>query len=201
MKKLLFIVLVILIISGCQQQPVKKISNGPNYKDFVTNKDDLRYTVTYDVNTKSLHYTMKQYYGGPDKVRTDNIIGSVEARQYFINNKIYSCNKQKNEWQCLELNEKMVNDYIAMFKDIENNPEKYSPVYIGKESIAGTDAYCFNIQIKALLINSEQCFSKEGVPLLMKFGSFANIKAKEYKLNVIETDFSLPVKPVKMKND
>ncbi|MBW2971420.1 hypothetical protein KY359_00135 [Candidatus Woesearchaeota archaeon] len=195
---------------GSAEADVEEASEGDDWADkftsLITKKAASEFTVSYDLTSKydgeTQRYSMTQYFGGPKRFRVDTKFPEGEARVFFVDNKMVSCNKQGGAWQCFEFTTEgqEQQDPTAQFRSVEERPQDYSILYAGTMSVAGATAYCYKIDYRAHgMPNSElkYCFSKEGVPLYMLVkaeGSETEMKATTYKASVSSSDFTPPAK-------
>jgi len=195
---MLILLVLLLFLSGCGT--IERTNSGTlvQFKQFV-DKADLEYIADYEVTASGASYTMKQYFMGEDRIRTDLMIGDRSASTYILNKEVYSCALQ-NDWVCIKLEDKKLESVTELIKKIENNPESYVIVYDGKEKIIDTETYCFTIKMPEMLgIKMRECFSIEGVPLLLSSGSLMSMEATSYTLKVNEEMFILPAVPMTME--
>jgi hypothetical protein len=95
----------------------------------------------------------------------------------------------------------MAQDPTEQFKVVEENPEDYSIGYKGTKRVAGTTAFCYDVDYAYMGVDAEMsyCFSKEGIPLylFMESADFRHeMTAKSYKKGVSGADFTPPVEPI-----
>jgi len=198
MKKLLIVLILLLFLTGCGSVERTSSETLAMFKGFV-DKMDLQYVADYDVTASNTSYTMKQYFMGEDKIRTDLVMGSISASTFILNKEVYTCALQ-NEWVCIKLEDKKLASVTELIKKIEQNPESYVIVYGGKDYIIDTEVYCFTIKMPEMLgIKLKECFSSEGVPLILSSGSLMNMEATSYTLKVDEDMFELPAVPMTLE--
>ena len=180
-------------------------SFSDKFKDFVSMKTGLEYTVSYDFSSKGMGqtdtYTMTQYFGGKNRMRMDSEIEGHAARVIMDGSAIYSCNKESGAWQCMKFDTgDEMEDSTEQFRMVEDNPDEYDITYAGTMKIAGATAHCYAVSVAGAEL--KECFSKEGIPLymLMKSSGFeSEMKATTYKASVKDSDFDLPAEPIDME--
>lgn len=198
MKKLLILLILALFLSGCTSVEHTSPDVLAKFKQFVDN-DDLSYAADYIVSASGNSYSMKQYFLGENKIRTDLEIGGQSASTYILDKEVYTCALQA-EWICVKMENQKMESVTELLRKVEQYPEEYVILYNGTENILGREAYCFTIKLPEMLgMKMRECFSLEGVPLLLSSGSLVSMEATSYSLDVDEDLFELPAKPVSME--
>lgn len=186
---------------GSAEADAEEESGGltDDFKELISKKTALEYTVTYGMTGSSqgstVNYQMTQYFGGTDRFRMDSANGGTETRTYLMDKKFYTCTKQGGNWICMSMSSQ-TDSPNKQFDDIANNPDKYTVTSDGTKNVAGTTAKCYKIVTPQG--NVRQCFSNEGVPLYMETsfqGGSMKMEATSYKASVSASDFTLPAEP------
>jgi hypothetical protein len=187
---------------------------GPSFTDIVRSGKLATYRISYKMTTtgggQDNASVEQTWYFKPPKTRLDfsggdGYGGASKISMFFLETGTFLCTEASGAKTCLQTSSEAAagqNLGFEIQQDFRDDPAAFNATLREARTIAGQQALCYLVRGAAAgFAEGTFYYTRTGVPLLSQWsggGASITMEATSFTANVPDSDFALPVTPIRV---